>query len=75
MSAQNLPGHLVQDPEEIMKIVIPDGKVALLHSQYGVEGVFSNGLIMQAYLINIRKLAAYRDEPVSIVVHEIDPVR
>jgi hypothetical protein len=74
VSDKELPGHLIRDPEEIIKISIPDGKVALLYSRYGVEGVFSNGLIMQAFLIHLCNLAAYRDEPVSVIVHEIDPI-
>lgn len=69
----DLPGHDITDADDILKIELPAGKVALLHSEYGVEGAFTNGLIMQAFLINLRKLSAYRNAPISVSVHELDP--
>lgn len=72
-SESGLPGHDITDADEILNIELPPGRVALLHSEWGVEGAFTNGLIMQAFLINLRKLSAYRDAQISVSIQELDP--
>lgn len=69
-----LPGHDITSADYILRMDIDDGKVAVLHSEHGVEGVFTSGNILHAFFLNLRRLSAYRDASLSVSLHELNPV-
>jgi hypothetical protein len=68
-----LQGEKVND-RFISELVIGDGEVIVLHSGFGVEGVFSDSHMFQRKIESLRKFGAYREEPLSATRHEIDQV-
>jgi hypothetical protein len=68
-----LMGTPVSDIQDMEGIDIPDGSAAILHSGYGVEGVFTNKDILRAKVVYLRAFNAYRGEKFSVSVHPINP--
>jgi hypothetical protein len=77
MAASNealLQGNISIDPNRgLGGIHLPDAEVYILHSGYGVEGVFTNADLLGIKIDELRNLGAYRDERLSISTHEINP--
>jgi hypothetical protein len=68
-----LTGIKITDIQELENIDIPSGHVAILHSGYGIEGVFTDKSILKAKIIYLRGFNAYRGEKFSVSLHPINP--
>jgi len=69
-----LQGNVQLEPNRgLSNIVLPEAEVYILHSGYGIEGVFTNADLLGIKIDELRNLGAYRDERLSISTHEINP--
>jgi hypothetical protein len=68
-----LLGVKITDIQELDNVKIMDGHAAILHSGYGIEGVFTDKDILRAKIIYLRAFNAYRGEKFSVSLHTINP--
>jgi hypothetical protein len=70
---QLLVGTKITDVQDLEGIDIPKEHAAILHSCYGIEGVFTDKAILRARVIYLRSYNAYNGEKFSVSMHLINP--